>query len=94
MYIFIISVNYLYMKSIIKQDYKLRLKPLKQMEKLDIFCMPSKITNNDILAMFKGLLNLMREKLQQEQTAKYLDMKLKYNRLKYIYEKSKQKKIN
>lgn len=56
--------------------------------------MPSKITNNDILAMFKGLLNLMREKLQQEQTAKYLDMKLKYNRLKYIYEKSKHRKAN
>lgn len=82
------------MKLIIKQNCKLNLKPINKLEKLDIFCMPSKITNNDILAMFKGLLNLMREKLQQEQTAKYLDMKLKYNRLKYIYEKSKHRKAN
>lgn len=82
------------MKSIIKQGYELHLKPLKQMEKLDIFCMPSRITNNDILAMFKGLLNLMREKLQQEQTARYLDMKLKYNRLKYIHQKAKHRRAN
>lgn len=77
------------MKAIIKQGYDIKLKSVDRLENVDIFCMPSKITNNDIMAMFKGLLNLMREKLQQEQTSKYLAMKLKYNRLKYIHQKSK-----
>lgn len=77
------------MKAIIKQYYIVKLKPVSKLRNVDIFCMPSKITNNDIMAMFKGLLNLMREKLEQEQTAKYLAMKLKYNRLKFIHQKSK-----
>lgn len=80
------------MKAILKQNYILKLKPMAKLENIDIFCMPSKISNNDIMAMFKGLLNLMREKLQQEQTSKYLSMKLKYNRLKYIHQKAKQVK--
>lgn len=86
------SGNNFGMKAIIKQAYIVKLKPISGLHNVDIFCMPSKISNNDILAMFKGLLNLMREQLQQEQTAKYLAMKLKYNRLKYIHQKSKQLK--
>ena len=75
--------------SILKQNLFLKLKPLSKLECIKIFAMPTKIQDKDILAMFKGLLALMREKNQQEQTEKYLNLKLKYNRLEYLYKKSK-----
>ena len=92
-------VNYLIMintakliklKPVLKQNCKLILKPLAKLENIHIFAMPSRIQDKDILAMFKGVLGLMREKIQQEQTEKFLKLKLKYDRLKYLYDKSKQ----
>ena len=74
---------------ILKQNIFLQLKPLSKLESIKIFAMPTKIQDKDIVAMFKGLLALMREKNQQEQTEKYLNLKLKYNRLEYLYKKSK-----
>lgn len=76
-------------KPILKQNYRLKLKPIKSLENINIFAMPSKIQDKDIIAMFKGVLNLMREKVQQEQTEKYLKLQLKYSRLKYLYNKLK-----
>ena len=76
-------------KPILKQNIKLTLKPLHNIESVNIFTMPSKIQDKDIIAMFKGVMGLMREKLQQEQTEKYLKLKLKYSRLKYLYDKLK-----
>lgn len=76
-------------KPILKQNIKLTLKPLHNIESVTIFTMPSKIQDKDIIAMFKGVMGLMREKLQQEQTEKYLKLKLKYSRLKYLYDKLK-----
>ncbi|MBQ7880549.1 MAG: hypothetical protein IJ358_01740 [Clostridia bacterium] len=76
-------------KPILKQNYKLTLKPLSRLENINIFAMPSKIKDKDIIAMFKGLLSLVKEKAQQEQTEKYLKLKLKYNRLKYLYDKAR-----
>ena len=76
-------------KPILKQNIKLTLKPLHNIESVNIFAMPSKIQDKDIIAMFKGVMGLMREKLQQEQTEKYLKLKLKYSRLKYLYDKLK-----
>lgn len=75
------------LKPILKQNFKLKLKPIKSLENINIFAMPSKIQDKDIVAMFKGVLNLMREKIQQEQTEKYLKLQLKYTRLKYLYNK-------
>ncbi|MBO5910395.1 MAG: hypothetical protein J6Q15_02680 [Clostridia bacterium] len=80
----------IHVKPILKQNIKLTLKPLTNLEDIDIFAMPSRIQDNDIIAMFKGLMKLMREKIQQEQTQKFLTLKLKYERLKYLYEKVKQ----
>ena len=77
-------------KPILKQKCKLILKPLNRLENIHIFAMPTKIQDKDIMAMFKGVINLMREKIQQEQTEKFLKLKLKYDRLKYLYDKSKQ----
>ena len=70
---------------IIKQQIRLKLKPLSQLENINIFAMPSRIKDCDIKAMFNGLLALLGEKIKQEQTEKYLRLKLKYNRLRQLY---------
>lgn len=74
---------------ILKQPLEFKLKPLKSLQGVKIFAMPSKIQDKDILAMFNGVIALMREKVMQEQTEKYLTLKLKYNKLKYLYTKLK-----
>ncbi len=74
-------------KPILKQNIKFALRPLNELKTVDIFALPSRIQDNDIFAMFKGLLKLMQEKVQQEQTEKYLKLKLQYSRLKYLYDK-------
>ena len=71
--------------SIIKQRILFKLKPLSQLEDINIFAMPTRIKDGDIKAMFNGLLALLGEKIKQEQTEKYLRLKLKYNRLKQLY---------
>lgn len=76
-------------KPLLKQNLKFKLKPLEKLENIDILTIPSKIQDKDILAMFKGVLSLMREKMQQEQTDKYLKLQLKYTRLKYLYNRLK-----
>lgn len=73
----------------LKQQTVVKLKPLSSLDSVNIYALPSRIQDKDIMAMFKGLLNLLREKIQQEQTEKYLNLKLKYERLKYLYHKSK-----
>lgn len=94
-----IYVNYLSMlntakiiihKPILKQDVRLILKPINKLESINIFTLPTRIQDKDIVAMFKGVLSLMREKIKQEQTEKFLALKLKYDRLKYLYNKAKQ----
>lgn len=72
-------------KSIIKQKIYLKLKPLSRLESINIFTMPTKIQDRDITAMFNGLLALLSEKIKQEQTEKYLRLKLKYDRLNNLY---------
>lgn len=79
--------NEIITKPILKQNIKFVLRPLNELKTVDIFAMPSRIQDNDIIAMFKGLLKLMQEKVQQEQTEKYLKLKLQYLRLKYLYDK-------
>ncbi len=74
-------------KPILKQKCTVALKPLDSLKNIDIFALPSKISEQDIMAMFKGVLSLMREKVKQEQTEKYLRLKLQYTRLKYLYNK-------
>ena len=71
--------------SIIKQKTRFKLKPLSKLENINIFAMPTRIKDQDIKAMFNGLLSLLGEKIKQEQTEKYLRLKLKYNRLKKLY---------
>ena len=70
---------------IIKQKILIKLKPLSKLEGINIFAMPTRIKDGDIKAMFNGLLSLLSEKIKQEQTEKYLRLKLKYNRLKQLY---------
>lgn len=83
------NVNNLVMKnlhtSIIKQRTLFKLKPLSKLESINIFALPTRIKDTDIKAMFNGLLALLGEKIKQEQTEKYLRLKLKYNRLKQLY---------
>lgn len=74
---------------ILKQNIKLHIKGVNKIEPVKIFSMPSKIKDSDINAMFNGLLNLIKEKFKQEQCEKYLNLKLKYERLKYLYDKLK-----
>ena len=62
---------------------------MNKLEFINIFAIPSRINEHDIHSMFNGLISLIREKIQQEQTEKYLRLKLKYDRLKYLYNKSK-----
>ena len=70
---------------IIKQKILIKLKALSKLEGINIFAMPTRIKDGDIKAMFNGLLALLSEKIKQEQTEKYLRLKLKYNRLKQLY---------
>ena len=77
-------------KPILKQTFKLRLKALPSLENIKIFAIPTRIKDSDILAMFKGVISLIREKIQQEQTERFLNLKLKYDRLKYLYDRNKQ----
>jgi len=79
-------------KPTLKQPIKLKLKPLTSLENINIFAMPPKIHDKDIISMFKGILNLVSEKIRQEQTEKFLILKLKYDRLKHLYNKLKQVK--
>ena len=74
---------------ILKQNIRLHLKGANLLEPIKIFAMPSTIKDRDIMAMFNGLLRLVKEKAQQEQCEKYLNLKLKYERLKYLYDKIK-----
>ena len=76
-------------KPVLKQHTPIKLKPLSALEHVKIFAIPSRIQDKDITSLFKGLLTLLREKVQQEQTEKYLLLKLKYDRLNYLYQKSK-----
>lgn len=89
MYKYILLGNNLIMKNlhtpIIKQKTIFKLKPLSTLEEINIFALPSRIKDGDIKAMFNGLLALLGEKIKQEQTEKYLRLKLKYNRLKQLY---------
>ena len=72
---------------IIKQNMNLKLKPVNRLQHIDIFAMPSRIKDDDIIAMFKGIMRLMKEKIEQQYTEKYLKLKLQYSRLKYLYDK-------
>ncbi|MBO5910250.1 MAG: hypothetical protein J6Q15_01940 [Clostridia bacterium] len=55
-------------KPILKQPQQLKLKSISRLESIHIFAMPTRIRNTDITAMFNGLLALIREKSQQEQS--------------------------
>ena len=76
-------------KPILKQHTKTRLKPLNKIEHINICTLPTKINDKDIMAMFNGIIRLVREKINQEQTEKFLKLKLKYDQLKYLYNKHK-----
>ena len=78
-----------YLKPVIKRPQALTLKPLYKLESVKIFAMPTRIKDRDISAMFNGLLALLKEKVQQEQTEKYLQLKLKYTRLQKLYNRAK-----
>ena len=80
-------LNKITVKPFLKQNVKLSLKPLAHLSNIDIFAMPTRIKDDDIVAMFKGLLRLVEEKVNQQQTEKYLKLKLQYSRLKYLYNK-------
>ena len=75
----------LHTNPIVKQKILLKLKPMSKLESINIFTMPTIIKDADIKAMFNGLLSLLSEKIKQEQTEKYLRLKLKYRRLKQLY---------
>ncbi|MBQ8522357.1 MAG: hypothetical protein IJ458_01680 [Clostridia bacterium] len=77
----------------LKQNLRLHLKRVDKLESIHIFSMPTKIRDSDISAMFNGLLALLREKVKQEQNEKYLLLKLKYARLKSLYNKTKKQKL-
>ena len=76
---------------ILKQPQRLKLTKLNRLERVNIFAMPSRINNNDITSMFKGLLGLVKEQSRQEQSEKYLQLKLQYARLQYLYNKLRAK---
>ena len=85
-------INFLYKPGsypVLKQNIKLHIKSVNKLEPVKIFSMPSKIKDSDINAMFNGLLNLIKEKFKQDECEKYLNLKLKYERLKYLYNKLK-----
>ena len=84
------TVKKLLHKPTLKQYTRLKLKHIQKLENINIYTMPTRIRDNDIIAMFKGVVSLMREKIKQEQTEKFLSLKLKYDRLKYLYNKARQ----
>lgn len=84
-----LAIKNSYMPILKQSTFSIKLKALKDLEYVRIFALPSKIKDRDIYAMFNGLIALLKEKIQQEQTEKYLQLKLKYNRLKQLYNKIK-----
>ena len=81
-----LAVKELY-KSIIKQPINVKLSKTHHLKRINIFAVPTRIKNNDINAMFNGLLKLVMESCRQEQSEKYLQLKLQYSRLQYLYNK-------
>ncbi|MBQ3502194.1 MAG: hypothetical protein IJA72_00825, partial [Clostridia bacterium] len=61
-------------KPILKQYTNVKLKAISSISSVNIFTIPSRIQDKDISSMFKGLLALLREKIQQEQSEKYLNL--------------------
>ncbi len=87
------QLTFTYTKPLIKQLYgNLKCGKIAKLESVNIFSMPTRISDKDVLSMFKGLLSLINEKSAQQQTEKYLNLKLKYERLKYLYSRLKIKK--
>ena len=76
---------------IIKQAQSIKLSRVSRLESVNIFSIPNQIKNDDINAMFNGLLRLIKDTCQQEQSEKYLRLKLQYSRLQYLYNKLKKK---
>ena len=80
--------------------YNLSIKPIHKLQNINIFSMPSRISDKDVLAMFNGLLALIRKKNEQDHLQEFLTLKLKYSKLKTLYDKSRSqlnnlyKKIN
>ena len=74
---------------ILKQKISVHLKPLNSLNSITIYSIPTRIKDRDIIAMFNGVSQLLREKIKQEYNEKYLNLKLKYDRLKYLYDKLK-----
>ena len=81
-------------KYIINQKLNIKLRAIHELQPISIFTLPTRINDRDIAAMFKGLINLIREKIKQEQTESFLQLKLKYQRLKFLHEKLKLKNNN
>ncbi|MFQ6724199.1 MAG: hypothetical protein ACLRFE_02570 [Clostridia bacterium] len=81
-------------KPTIKKPQKVALKPLDKFESIKIFAIPSRINDKDIRSMFNGLIRLIEEKARQEQTEKYLRLKLEYSRLKTLYTNLKLQLLN
>lgn len=79
---------------VIKQRLDIKLKGLASLNHIHIFAMPTRIKNNDINAMFNGLMGLIKEKVAQEYSEKYLQLKLQYSRLQYLYNKLKFRLLN
>ena len=77
--------------SIIKQAQNVKLSKVSRLESINIFSIPNQIKNDDINAMFNGLLRLIKDSYQQEQNEKYLKLKLQYSKLQYLYNKLKKK---
>ncbi|MBO5721237.1 MAG: hypothetical protein J6R61_06925, partial [Bacteroidales bacterium] len=73
--------------SIIKQAQNVKLSKVSRLESINIFSIPNQIKNDDINAMFNGLLRLIKDSYQQEQNEKYLKLKLQYSKLQYLYNK-------
>ena len=77
--------------SIIKQAQNVKLSKVSRLESVNIFSIPNQIKNDDINAMFNGLLRLIKDSYQQKQNEKYLKLKLQYSKLQYLYNKLKKK---
>lgn len=84
-----LSINPLniYQPTIKQSISNLTCKSLHTLNNVTIFAIPTRINDKDILSMFKGLLSLISEKSHQQQTAKYLTLKLKYEHLYRLYRK-------
>ena len=84
--------NAYFTNKIVQVCKNLKCGKISKLEQINIFTMPSRINDKDIISMFKGLLSLMNEKSNQQQTEKYLTLKLKYERLKFLYTRLKNEK--